>query len=94
MSSGSFSSRKRSGTIGPPGAFDAVESHASALSELAAAIKTPSGTERTHYVANGAELSLESHEVVELQAFIERKDWIVEKIKVRNFLSVNTIRSL
>ena len=27
------------------------------------------------------EEALESHEVIELQAFSERKDWIVEKIK-------------
>lgn len=30
------------------------------------------------------EETLESHEVIELQAFSERKAWIEEKIKVRN----------
>jgi len=29
------------------------------------------------------EQALESHEVIELQAFSERKEWIAEKIKVR-----------
>ena len=31
----------------------------------------------------GGDQPLESHEVMELQAFSERKEWIVEKIKVR-----------
>ncbi len=31
----------------------------------------------------GEEQALESHEVIELQAFIDRKEWIEEKIKVR-----------
>jgi hypothetical protein len=30
----------------------------------------------------GEEQPLESHEVMELQAFSERKEWIMEKIKV------------
>ena len=33
--------------------------------------------------AGSVEQPLESHEVVELQAFSERKEWIMEKIKVR-----------
>ena len=32
--------------------------------------------------AGSVEQPLESHEVIELQAFSERKEWIVEKIKV------------
>ena len=32
------------------------------------------------------EESLETHEVIELQAFIERKEWIDDKIKVRTAL--------
>jgi hypothetical protein len=38
------------------------------------------GSEETS--ERGAEQPLESHEVVELQAFSERKEWIMEKIKV------------
>lgn len=34
------------------------------------------------------EQPLESHEVVELQAFIERKEWIGEKINVRVLSSI------
>jgi hypothetical protein len=30
------------------------------------------------------EQALDSHEVMELQAFSERKEWIVDKIEVRN----------
>lgn len=44
-----------------------------------AAENTPSG--------HGEEQALESHEVVELQAFGERKDWIVAKTKVRSIHS-------
>lgn len=33
--------------------------------------------------ARSVEQPLESHEVIELQAFSERKEWIMEKIKVR-----------
>lgn len=40
-------------------------------------------TSRTH----GEEQALESHEVIELQTFSERKTWIEEKIKV-TFLKV------
>ena len=36
-----------------------------------------------HQERENAEEALESHEVIELQAFIERKEWIEEKIKVR-----------
>lgn len=42
-----------------------------------------SPTSRTH----GEEQALESHEVIELQTFSERKTWIEEKIKV-TFLKV------
>jgi hypothetical protein len=38
------------------------------------------GTEETS--EQGGEQPLESHEVMELQAFSERKEWIMEKIKV------------
>lgn len=37
------------------------------------------------------EQPLESHEVVELQAFIERKEWIGEKINVRVLISISPI---
>jgi len=39
------------------------------------------GLEETSEQRSG-EQPLESHEVVELQAFSERKEWIMEKIKV------------
>jgi hypothetical protein len=38
------------------------------------------GSEETS--KRGGEQALESHEVMELQAFSERKEWIMEKIKV------------
>ena len=38
------------------------------------------GTEDTS--EQGGDQPLESHEVMELQAFSERKEWIMEKIKV------------
>jgi hypothetical protein len=75
-------------TNDPPAGLDFVESHASALSELAAAITTPSGSAGALAQPKpGAEdggQALESHEVVELQAFNERKDWIISKTKVRS----------
>ena len=40
-----------------------------------------SGTQETP--EQSGEQALESHEVMELQAFSERKEWIMEKIKVR-----------
>jgi hypothetical protein len=35
------------------------------------------------------EQALESHEVMELQAFSERKEWIVDKIKVCSFAQLS-----
>lgn len=69
------------------GTLDAVESHASALSELAASLTTASSSETTlrhEHDDDGEEHALDSHEVIELQAFSERKDWIMDKIKVRS----------
>lgn len=37
------------------------------------------------------EQALDSNEVLELQAFSERKEWIVEKIKVRLFSAFSNI---
>ena len=37
--------------------------------------------------AEGEEQALESHEVIELQTFSERKAWIEEKIKVNQHLN-------
>ncbi len=37
------------------------------------------------------EQALESHEVIELQAFSERKEWIGEKIKVRVPVSISSV---
>lgn len=42
---------------------------------------TEASTSATH-TKEADEQALESHEVVELQAFIERKEWIEEKIAV------------
>ena len=39
--------------------------------------------EETAKHASSGEQPLESHEVMELQAFSERKEWIMEKIEVR-----------
>lgn len=85
MSSDFSFGRAAKGGVRSSGTFDIVESHASALSELAAAITTPSSSELTNgneHHDDGEGQALESHEVVELQAFSERKDWILEKIKV------------
>jgi len=41
-----------------------------------------SSSEQTNMLSDGEEQPLESHEVIELQAFSERKAWIEEKIKV------------
>ena len=38
-----------------------------------------------------SEQPLESHEVIELQAFSERKEWIGEKIKVRVLVSISSV---
>jgi hypothetical protein len=45
------------------------------------------GTESTPPIHENddEEQALESHEVIELQTFSERKAWIEEKIKVRHF---------
>ena len=43
------------------------------------------GSEETS--EQNGEQALESHEVMELQAFSERKEWIVDKIEVRNSVS-------
>jgi hypothetical protein len=69
--------------------LDVIESHASALSELAAAISDPTVSEE--YIEepsftqsdDGEEQALEVHEVIELQAYDERK-WISEQIQVRS----------
>lgn len=37
---------------------------------------------------SGEEQALESHEVIELQSFSERKAWIEEKIKASHSLSI------
>jgi hypothetical protein len=47
---------------------------------LTARPPNPSSEENSE--RNG-EQALESHEVMELQAFSERKEWIIDKIKVR-----------
>lgn len=49
--------------------------------------------EGTQGASGGQEEALESHEVIELQAFSERKDWIVEKIKARRicYIVYNTM---
>ncbi|TFY72092.1 hypothetical protein EVG20_g897 [Dentipellis fragilis] len=59
-------------------------------------VSTESGEAADH----GAEQALESHEVLELQAFSERKEWIVDKIKfleamppVDLFAGVDAIRA-
>jgi hypothetical protein len=66
---------------------DVIESHASALSELAAAISDPSLPHLSIEEEPGSAISdggqaLDVHEVVELQAYDERK-WITEQIQVR-----------
>lgn len=38
----------------------------------------------TSTIPSGEEQALETHEVIELQSFSERKAWIEEKIKVSN----------
>ncbi len=38
---------------------------------------------------SGEEQALESHEVIELQSFSERKAWIEEKIKASHSLSIS-----
>ena len=55
-------------------ALRVLEMHANAEPDESEEAKDGNGQE---------EEALESHEVVELQAFSERKDWIVEKIKAR-----------
>jgi hypothetical protein len=76
-----------SGVVDAAGTLDRVESHASALSALAAAITTPLASSDSTILYDphdeGGEQALESHEVVELQAFSRRREWIAEKIKVR-----------
>jgi hypothetical protein len=68
---------------------DVIDSHASALSELAQAISDTSlahlrvEEEPSSAVSDGEEHALETHEVVELQAYDERK-WITEQIDVRS----------
>jgi len=50
--------------------------------------QTASTTVPAHVIQGGEEQALESHEVIELQKFSERKAWIEEKIKVVITLAV------
>jgi hypothetical protein len=47
---------------------------------------SPSSTTQQRPPTEGEEQALESHEVIELQTFSERKAWIEEKIKVDLYL--------
>jgi hypothetical protein len=59
---------------------DSLEtSHTSHLSPS----QSPHMEEAAEHARSGEQQPLESHEVMELQAFSERKEWIMEKIKVR-----------
>lgn len=59
----------------------ALDSHYSSNSSLSMTTEQP----KTPTDGEEETLALESHEVIELQTFSERKDWIEEKIKVRIF---------
>lgn len=54
----------------------------SSLESIFASKRSPDGPSSV----DGEEQALDSNEVLELQAFSERKEWIVEKIKVRLFV--------
>ena len=55
------------------------------LETLLASQLSPSQNPATEEAAEpSGEQALESHEVMELQAFSERKEWILDKIKVRS----------
>lgn len=79
---------------------DTIASHESALSELAATIRNPSSAQENNSGARPPDEALESHEVIELQAFSDRKEWIVEKTKfleslppVEVFAGLNSLRA-
>lgn len=48
--------------------------------------KSSAPTEQSQLTQDGEEQALESHEVIELQEFSERKAWIEEKIKVSAYV--------
>lgn len=74
----------------PAGTLDGMD-----YSSLESIIKSkiPHGPIRQgseHLQGHAEHGELESHEVIELQAFSERKEWIVDKIKVRFLYCTHT----
>lgn len=62
--------------------------------ESATPDNNPSTSEQEPGSGDPEEQALESHEVIELQTFSERKAWIEEKIKVLPYLSLSPITAM
>ena len=67
------------------GTLDVID-YSSLETLLSSRVSSGADDEEGERPENNEEQALESHEVIELQAFSERKEWIVEKIKVSQII--------
>lgn len=84
MSSDGSSTSEEHGTLDDHSQFSEMDSQFSEMDSQARINGAEEAQELPRSEGNPGE-ALESHEVIELQAFIERKEWIEDKIKVGVF---------